>query len=179
MSNKKGLAMPLHLACRKDESNPKYNYIYFIDGFAYVTNGHLLVKQSVYYMDVADRHLLDDKEMHMDCFKELCKCQSGRVTEKGIETTNANGHTAFFPFSQKVIKPEFEKVIADLEDDDGNNDLKMKKIDPKLIETATKCLCNEYNNLFFTFTFIKSKNAIKVTIEDAQDQLAIVMTYYD
>ena len=44
---KSNFATPLHLACADDEIRPALECVHFIDGFAYATDGSILVKQSL------------------------------------------------------------------------------------------------------------------------------------
>jgi hypothetical protein len=104
----------LHLACSNDELRPIMNCVHFAGGFAYATNGNLVVKQSLEYHSILDAQNLDGKSLHRENYKNIMQFEVARANQDGIECSNADGRKAFFEyFDMKGEKmPNFDAVIT-------------------------------------------------------------------
>lgn len=117
-------ASDLHLCCENNEMRPALSYVYFKDGFAYATNGIMLIKQSLKFNnffkpDDKDEiiTLLNGEKIHMDAFKSISRFDFVSVESDGFKCWNAKGDDAFFPFaelSDDVVIPDFETILSDI-----------------------------------------------------------------
>jgi hypothetical protein len=178
MSNRKGLAMPLHLACEKEEKGkaqrPTMFHVHFVGEFAYATNGYVIIKQHLDYIDITNKELLNGKAIHGELFKDLCKHTTAEATEKGIEATDKNGRKSFFPYAKDDIKaPLFEAVMP--KEGEEKIEINTSNISPALIEIVSKCLYRESWEDYMTFDFY-SGNKIVITLQESEYQMAMVMS---
>lgn len=92
----------MHLACAKKESlRPIMACIYFKDGFAYATDGIVLVKNRLSEMssfDEAEIQALDCKFLPADFYKDMLKYDECLISDEGIEC-HKDGDKAFFYFA--------------------------------------------------------------------------------
>ncbi|SOC79844.1 hypothetical protein SAMN06296241_1382 [Salinimicrobium sediminis] len=102
----------LHLAASDDDMRPVMNCIHFIDGYAYVSNSYIVVKQNLEYSGVLDHDFLNGKSIHKDSFKEILGYQTATATEDGIECVDKEGRKAFFDYQDHGDKvPDFENIF--------------------------------------------------------------------
>jgi hypothetical protein len=169
MNNKKGCAMPIYLACAgKDEKYHQYYcYVHFIEGFAWATDGGIMVKQSLKYYDINNTENLDNKMIHKDYFKEICRYKAAEATKEGIKVFDGE-RTAFFPFEHEVTFFNFPEKTKDFNFDNVETDY--VDVIPKYIDIASKILfTNSFDmrlTLEFRGNFLKMKS-------DYNDQMAI------
>lgn len=110
-------SVKMHLACSNEKHRPAMNYIYFKDGYAYASNGHIAVKNcieeicSVY--DDEQLKFLDGKMLHRNQYKEILKYDVIEISEDGIECIETETkRKSFFYFGDEDLKfPDCEKVI--------------------------------------------------------------------
>ena len=176
MSHKKNFVSDLHLACANDELRPVFQCIHFINGYAYASDGSILIKQSLEYNnDVLNYESLDCKAIHMDSFKEIRKYQVVEVTEEGFDCTAKNGRKAFFPFAvfdednDKHKIPDFDAVWPR-----GITEVGELGIMPKYIGLLEKAMVSG-NRLKMTFTGVDRGMLFHSRDENYQDQIAMIM----
>lgn len=105
---------PLHLACgTKDELRPVFSYVFFLNGYAYATNGMLLIKQSLEdYCKVLYKERLNGHALHADAFKKILRYDTVEATEEGVKTWKQTGEKAFYSYAEEGITPlKFEQLI--------------------------------------------------------------------
>lgn len=104
----------MDLACSNDDLRPVMQNIYFKDGYAYASNGYILVKNKLEECgDLLEEQiqLLDDKMLHKDHYKSILKYDAIIVSEDGIEARKGLGK-AFFYFNDTGDKfPDAEKAL--------------------------------------------------------------------
>jgi hypothetical protein len=163
MNNKKGLAMPLHLACAK-EGHHSLEYIHFINGYAYASNGHVLIKQSIDYLNIINKECLNGKAIHKDLFKDLCKLTTAEATETAIYAKDM-----VFPYKE-VKTPDFERIMPK-----EQINLNKIKLNPNYIDIISKCLYRESYEDYLIFDFYDNYKSI-ITVKDSTEQMAIIMS---
>ena len=164
---------PLHLACATDELRPAMEYVHFVEGYAYASDGHIMVKQRIdEYCTAHDKENLTGKCIHRDSFENIRKFDNAKALEDGMECWDNNGgKKAFFPYGTVEEKrPNFETVIPD-----GTTEhVPFIGINPKYIEIAGKCLVRDKHSPV-RMTFRGLGKPITVTVDGFADQLAIIM----
>lgn len=92
----------MHLACAKKESQrPIMACIYFKNGFAYATDGIVLVKNRLSEMSSFDEdeiQSLDGKFLPADFYKDMLKYDECLISDEGIEC-HKDDYKAFFYFA--------------------------------------------------------------------------------
>lgn len=104
----------MHLACEKNELRPAFACVHFKDGFAYASDGMILVRNPISEISTFDKQeaaALDGKSLHMDFYKDMLKYDEVLISEDGVECHKENGK-AFFYFTETKM-PAFEKVLQD------------------------------------------------------------------
>lgn len=107
----------MNLACSYDnEFRPSLCWVYFKNGFAYASNGYILVKNRISEcsnLNQEDIDALDGKLLHRDSYKDILKYDTISISENGIECKKC-GNTAFLYFGNDDLKyPDVEKVIQE------------------------------------------------------------------
>lgn len=164
---------PLHLACATDELRPVMEYVHFVNGFAYASDAHILVKQSINeYCTVHDKENLTGKCIHRDSFENIRKFDNAKALMDGIECWDDNGgKKAFFPYGTVEEKrPNFETVIPD----GPAENVPFIGINPKYIEIASKCLARDKHTAV-RMIFHGQNKAIILKAEDYPEQIVIIM----
>jgi hypothetical protein len=88
----------LHLACSDDPLRPIMNCVHFTGGFAYASNGHIAIKQSLEYHSVLQPGLLEGKSIHRDNYKNIMQFETATANDEGVQCSNADGREAFFSY---------------------------------------------------------------------------------
>jgi len=104
----------LHVACSDDEIRPIMNCVHFVGGFAYASNGNIVVKQSLEYHSILDAINLDGKSIHRENYKNIMQFETAIANEDGVECSNKDGRKAFFEYFDRKgeLIPDFDKVIS-------------------------------------------------------------------
>lgn len=162
---------PLDQACAKDELRPAMECVYFKNGHAYASNGHVLIKQSLTeYCTVVNKELLEDKCLHRDSFKNIRDFDVADAQDDGINCyDHDNGKKAFFPYSNQ-ISPNFETVINGVQ----ATNIPFIGMNPKNVEIASKCLVKSKDTAL-RFSFHGLDKPIIVTAEGYESQHAVIM----
>ena len=105
----------MHLACNKDDLSPVLSFIFFKDGFAYATDGNILVKNKLEeFCNAENTDLLEGKLLHCDSYKEILKYEIIQIAEDGIECVDKHNEKAFFYFSSsECMYPNADKALMD------------------------------------------------------------------
>lgn len=104
----------MHLCCGTEELRPQFNYVYFKNGFAYATNGHILVRNRLNEMsnlDESEIAALDGKLMLAASYKDILKYDKIMIAEDGIECTKGNDKCFFYFAPQHIKYPDAEAII--------------------------------------------------------------------
>ena len=109
--------LKMHDACAKDELRPAMNHIYFEDGFAYASDGHILVKNKIEEcstIEIDQIEILSNKMLHRDHYKDILKYDVVEISDEGIEARKG-AEKAFFYFAtdDSMKYPSAEKLMQD------------------------------------------------------------------
>lgn len=108
----------MHLACAKDDKmRPIMECIYFKGGYAYATDGMILVKNSLREMSSfyeADIAALEGKYLPGDFYKDIIKYDDCLISKEGIECHKGEDK-AFFYFKDfgDAKYPNADRVLED------------------------------------------------------------------
>lgn len=104
----------MHLCCGTNDLQPQFHYVYFKNGFAYATNGHILVRNRLDEMsnlDESEIAALDGKLMLASSYKDILKYDTIMIAEDGIECTKGNDKCFFYFAPANINYPNAEALI--------------------------------------------------------------------
>jgi hypothetical protein len=118
----------LYLCCSRDDLRPAMNNIYFDDGHAIATNGHIMICADLHdisNLNDEDIEKLNGKLLNGASYKELLKYPMICVTDNAIEAEKPIGiygtMKASFEFTKDTTYPNYKSVLDDIsvpEDED-------------------------------------------------------------
>lgn len=104
----------MHLACsKKNDLHKVMECVYFKNGFAYASDGHILAKNRISEisgLEECEIEALDGKLLHADFYKDMLKYDNIMIAEDGIECSK-DGDKVFFYFSTFDKYPNAEEVL--------------------------------------------------------------------
>lgn len=165
----------LHEVCSTNKLQPIMNCIYFDCGFAYASNSHIAIKQSLEYQSVLNPELLDGKLLHRENYKSIMAFDIAECGEDGIDCKSTSGAAAFFEYytpGEKEKIPDFDAVIRTKF---GLTQLSFIGINPDYLLKLTKALYAPLGNIRCQFTGLDKP--IKVDVIGIENQEAILMPY--
>ena len=179
---------PLHLACGDDDFRPNFQYVFFIEGWAYASNAMVLIKQSLDdYCQVIDKENLNGHALHADSFKKILRYDTVQAFDDYVKAWKDDGAEAIFPYAKEgITAPNFKKILEDrinptLIDSDNSSRASMGNtigLNPYLIEIAGKVLYSETKYTPLRLTVGKKDQAIiaePVCIAEYPNQVALIM----
>ena len=106
----------LHKVCNEDTFRPAFAYIHFEDGYAYATNGSILVKAKLTdIIDIDDLEMLerlDGKNLHFKQYENLLKYDViTEITDIAISAKTEQYETSF-KFNDKIKFPNVQKIFG-------------------------------------------------------------------
>lgn len=132
----------MHLACSGySPIRPEMCCIYFRNGFAYASDGHILAKNRISEISGLEDHeitALDGKFLHADFYKDMLKYDNIMIAEDGIECSKDNDKV-FFYFSTFDKYPDAEKVMQEALNTQ-TTPLPQVRFDMKIIQRLNKSL---------------------------------------
>lgn len=160
----------LHLACSTDENRPMYGCIHFENGFAYATNGNLIIKQSLEYHSILDPINLDGKSLHRENFANIMQFEIATANEDGVYCHNKDGRSAFFEYFDRKGQqvPDFDIVINQF----SARGVDFIGINPKSFDIISKAL---YNGDQLRIRFAGIDKSMLCDVPAYESQLAYVM----
>lgn len=169
--DKQNFTIKIYEACSDDELRPIMNCVHFENGFAYATNGHIAVKQSLEYHTIIDPEILNGKSIHRDNFKNIMQFEIAQCTENGIVCKDSDGRTAVFDYFDTKGEnfPNIESVLNFGE----QKEIRFLGVAPKYIDKLNKSMHNP--NGSFRLRFYGNDKGIKVDVPDIPDQVAVLM----
>lgn len=164
----------LSIACSTDELRPVLNHVYFKDGYAYATDAHILIKQSLEYHTIIGKDNLEGRYLHRHIFKCIYGYTIAEATPDGVECTDKYGNKVLFRYS------EFGDSKY------PNADLVLDQFKPTQCERVAfgmynldkvrKLLYNENPDASVRFEFGEgAKSILKPNSCEFQDQVVLVM----
>jgi hypothetical protein len=157
----------LHLACADDEMRPVMECVHFKNGYAYASDGHILIKQSLEYHAILNPKMLEGKSIHKKSFKEIMTFRIAEAKEDCVSCSDGD-READFMYADCGKAPNFESVIPI----DEPESKKHFGANAKFVGIAGEILHGSQNGCLFTF---KGKDKVILTTMDYSDQLALIM----
>lgn len=165
----------LHECCSTDKMRPVMNCIYFDCGFAYASNGHIAIKQSLEYQSVLNPEYLDGKLLHRENYASVMKFDIAECGEDGIDCKSTSGAAAFFEYYELKENEKIPDYDAVIKTKYGLTQLSFIGINPDYLLKLTKALYAPLGNIRCQFTGLDKP--IKVDVIGIDDQEAILMPY--
>ena len=162
----------IHLCCcSNDKLRPSLNYVHFIDGYVYTSNGYILIKQSLKLHNIFNSDLLNGKCIHKNAYAKILGYIFATATETGIEcTTCQDKDVVIFKYSDNEIKPpDFESVLSA----DNYSDVANIKLKAEFINILTKSMYLPEGNI--EMKFCGNNKAIKITALGVDEKLQMAM----
>lgn len=172
MAEKYNFISKLSAACSDDNLRPMFQCVHFIGGYAYATDAHTLVKQSLNLSSVLQSEELEGVAIHKDSFDAIRKFDFATANSEGIECKNTDGNIAFFPyFDLKGEKqPDFDSFFTKNTKPESVQFIGMN------LDIVKKCLSAMYSGSGqFRFKFFGISNHIIVDCIDVEDQIGLVL----
>jgi len=161
----------LYECCANDELRPMMQCIHFMNGFAYASDGIVMIKQTLDLHSVINKENLEGKAIHRDSYKVIMSFEIVEATEDGLYCKSTSGQTAFFnyfdPLGEKT--PNFEAMLTRK----GITGLTFIGINPEHLSRLAKAIYNPSNNMRMQFTGINT--AILIDCPGIDGQEAILM----
>lgn len=163
---------PLHLACSDDPMRPVMQYIFFENGYAYATNVHIAVKQSLDdYCDVIEKEKLNGHAIYKAAFAQILKFPMVVATEEGVECINDDYKVLFRYADKDMVRPNLERAIGEFK----RGSVDCIGLRPHLFGLVDKVLKHWHNGARVEFQ--DRYKAMKVTYPDYPNQEAYIMPY--
>lgn len=166
----------LYKCCSKDKGEdvrlwPKA--VHFRNGFAYASEGHVLIKSSLEYHSVIEPDKLEGHSIHRDNFREIMKFEFAECSDDGISCKNTDGQVAFYEYmnmeNEKI--PDFDKVIPII--DNKLSNLNQIGLAPKYIEMLSAAMYTDTG--YFRYRFTGANTAVVVDATGFHGQVGIIM----
>ncbi len=168
----------MHLACIKgDKFGKEMECIYFKDGFAYASDGVILVKNRISEISGLEGNeisALDGKFLHADFYKDMIKYDNIMIAEDGIECSK-NGDKMFFYFSKFDKYKNVDKILQNALNE-KTIPLPQVSFDINLMQRLNKALF-ESEKCIATFKGTK-KPIVFSSIYDNVSSIGLIMPYY-
>lgn len=167
----------LNLFCGSDPLRPALNHIEFVNGFAYASDAHVIIKQHLSLNDFSEEEIgfLNDNYIHKDTFAEIYKYDIVNVTPKGFICRKGNV-TAKYDFKQFDFKmPNFEAVIIDSKEINQNTISKIGMNLKHLEKFKMGFIFNADKNIEMNFNASNRGILITALGIDESEQLGILM----
>jgi hypothetical protein len=148
-------------------------HVCFSGGYAYASNGNILVKQSLEYFNIENPDILNGRMMHRTVFKELCRCDIAVASPEGVECIKS-GLKMMLPFGDCDARiPDFDSVIP------SSVPVSIAKlmISVEALNVASQCLYTDGNDRI-NFAFHGEDRVVVLSVGSYPNQLALVMPYH-
>lgn len=173
--DKKNFTTKLHQCCSdsKKELRPYALAVHFKNGYAYATDGTILIKSALEYHSIIKPEFLEGKALHRDNFKEIMKFDIAECCEDGISCRSEDGQVAFYEYfdMQGTVAPDFDKIIPT--DMTGAKSIFQIGIDPDRMGKLTSSMFSDTGT--FRLTFSGQLKAIVVDVIGYDKQVGILM----
>lgn len=170
-AQKQTFTTKLYECCANDELRPMMQCVHFMNGFAYASDGIVMIKQTLELHSVVNKEQLEGKAIHKDSYKVIMTFEIAEATETGVYCKSTSGQTAFFDYFEKLGEktPNFESMLTRR----GLTSLTFIGINPEHFARLAKAIYNPGNNMRMQFTGVST--AILIDCPGVEGQEAIVM----
>ena len=172
----------LHLCCSKDEFRPAMNNIYFDEGHAIATDGHILICADLHDISTLsdeDIEKLNGKLLNGASYKELLTYPKIRITDTAIEATKAIGvygsMDVSFKFTQDTTYPNYKSVLDNIGVPEKEDEQVPKIFNTGINIKSLKRLADAVSSEFVDLRYTSRHGAIEVIFSLIYDIKAIIM----
>lgn len=169
--DKKTFTTKLYEVCSSDELRPVMMCVHFKDGFAYASDGHMAIKQSLEYHTVIGVDFLNGKSLHKDNYKAIMGFEIAECNEDGVTCSDNDGRTAFYDYYNLngASIPNFESVLKPI----GQKSIEFIGINPEYLFKIGKALHVPSGALRLQFQGVD--RSILIDTPEIENQWAILM----
>lgn len=138
-------------ACGTDDLRPHFKNVFFINGYAYASDCHILVRESLNFhgFDEEQIKLLNGKCISKDSFKYLKNIVRFEIKSDGIAVRMKSGIEIMVMFSDNSQIPEFEKIIPNTENFMFDHENLVLHFGPSVLKKLISCLESHSSTMSF------------------------------
>lgn len=169
--DKKTFTTKLYEVCSNDELRPVMMGIHFKNGFAYASDGHMVVKQSLEYHTILGTEFLEGKTIHKDNYKAIMGFETAECNEDGVACSDSDGRTAFYEYFdiKDSAMPNFDEVLKPI----GQKSIEFIGINPDFLAKIGKALHVPTNTLRLQFQGVDK--GILIDTPEIENQWGMLM----
>lgn len=169
--DKQTFTTKLYEVCSNDELRPILMCVHFKDGYAYASDGHVLIKQSLDYHSIGKPELLDGKSMHKDNYKAIMQFEIAECDDNGVACSDNDGRTAYFEFFdyKGLQQPNFEATLKR----SGFAEVSFIGINPEFLYKLSKAMHNPSGVMRLQFQGLDKP--VLIDVVGIEDQYALIM----
>ena len=172
----------LHLCCSNDDFRPAMNNIYFDEGHAIASDGHILICADLHdisNLNDEDIEKLNGKLLNAASYKELLKYPTIHITNTAIEATKPLGvwgsMDESFKFTEDTTYPNYKSVLDDIRVPEKEDEQVPKTFNTGLNIKSLKRLADAVSSDFVDLRYTSRHGAIEVIFNLMYDIKAIIM----
>jgi len=169
--DKETFTLKLYECCSDDDLRPIMNCVHFKGGYAYASDAHIVIKQSLEYHTIINPELLDGKSLHKDNFKAVMGFERAECDDAGIACTDHDGRAAFFEYFDRKDQemPDFDKVFIP----SGTKEVSFIGISPQYVNMLSKAM--HAPSGVYRFKFQGIDKSILIDVPEIPQQYAVLM----
>lgn len=157
-------------AVSKDELRPAMCHVYFKNGYAFASNGHILIQERQTFLTEQEVKLLDGKMIHGSSISMIHRSRKFEILDIGIKITYKSGQTVIIPFEDGEKYPDVIGVLSSVSTYGLRAAEKMN-----LGSSELSKICAVFSGLYLTFYHGKDEtSAITVKTSD-ENIMGIIM----
>ena len=166
----------IHLACAKaNDLRPVFEYVHFINGYAYASDGYILIKSSMKeYFNIEGLELLNGHALHAEVYKLVMGFKIAEATTEGLECLTKSNQRVFIPYPNLELLgikvPSFEKVAGECELKSTN----MLGITPRYMRVIDRALVHDIGDCIRCL-LQGDREAIIADVPNRPNQMALLM----
>lgn len=172
----------IYLCCSNDDFRPAMNNIFFDEGHAIATDGHILICADLHdisNLNDEDIEKLNGKLLNAASYKELLKYPTIRITDTAIEATKSIGiygsMDVSFKFTKDTTYPNYKSVLDDIGVPEKEEEQVPKTFNTGLNIKSLKRLADAVSSEFVDLRYTSRHGAIEVIFSPIYDVRAIIM----
>jgi len=169
--DKKTFTTKMYEVCATDELRPVMMCVHFKQGFAYASDGHMLVKQSLEYQTVINPEKLEGKSLHKDNYKAIMGFEFAECNDDGVTCSDSDGRTAFYDYfdigTQTI--PDFDTVLRPI----GQKSVEFIGVNPEYLAKIGKAMHVPSHTLRLQFQGVDK--SILIDTPEIENQWALLM----
>lgn len=163
----------LHQLACKDSFRPDMGHIYFKDGYMWVTDAHILLKQSIDHSSIIDPEHLEGKNIHHSIYQMIKgKFQYVTATPEGLSCKDLFGNKVMFSYSISST-PDFADNMKSVIPTGKPVEVNEIGMNLNIINRLRKGMV--MSNMGCKFEFFGKNKAILVTANGIENQTGLIM----